>query len=60
MSEDIALIAHLMRGTGCAATYPELEEYASRGYGATLEELLSPERSPRAPVPVDQGPCSLT
>ena len=59
MSEDIALTAHLKRRVGFGATYPELEEYASRGCGATLEELLNPERSPRAPVPVDQGPCLL-
>ena len=43
---DIALMAHLMRRAGFGATYSELEERAARGYEATVEELLHPERAP--------------
>ena len=46
--KDIALIAHLMRRAGFGATYAELEERAARGYEATVEDLLHPERFERA------------
>ena len=45
---DIALMAHLMRRAGFGAARDELEEYAARGYEATLEELLHPEKAPPA------------
>ena len=42
MSEDIGLIAHLMRRAGFGASRGELEAYAARGYEATVEWLLNP------------------
>jgi len=45
-SPDIELMAHLMRRAGFGATYEELEEYAAKGYEATVEELLSPMDQP--------------
>jgi hypothetical protein len=43
---DRALIAHLLRRAGFGATFQEIENYASKGYEATVEELLHPERQP--------------
>ena len=43
---DIELMAHLMRRAGFGATYEELEEYAAKGYEATVDELLSPMEQP--------------
>ena len=40
-SQDIALIAHLLRRAGFGATRGELEEHAAKGYEATVEELLN-------------------
>jgi hypothetical protein len=45
-SQDIALMAHLMRRAGFGATREELEQRAARGYEATVEELLNPEKQP--------------
>ena len=45
-SEDIRLMAHLMRRAGFGASYDELEARAAKGYEATVEELLSPESQP--------------
>ena len=45
-SQDIELMAHLMRRAGFGATYQELEERAAKGYAATVEELLSPMEQP--------------
>ena len=45
-SQDIALMAHLMRRAGFGATRDELEERAAKGYEATVEELLNPESQP--------------
>ena len=42
MSEDIGLIAHLMRRAGFGAGRGELEAHADRGYEATVEWLLNP------------------
>jgi uncharacterized protein (DUF1800 family) len=42
--DDIALMAHLMRRAGFGASRTELEERAAKGYEATVEELLHPER----------------
>ncbi len=43
---DIELMAHLMRRAGFGATFEELETYASKGYEATVEELLTPMEQP--------------
>ncbi|MCH7606240.1 MAG: DUF1800 domain-containing protein [Chloroflexi bacterium] len=45
-SQDIQLMAHLMRRAGFGASYEELEARAAKGYEATVEELLSPEDQP--------------
>ena len=45
-SEDIALMAHLMRRAGFGASREELEARAARGYEATVEELVNPEAEP--------------
>ena len=42
--EDIGLMAHLMRRAGFGDSRVELEERASTGYEAAVEELLHPER----------------
>ena len=47
--EDIVLMAHLMRRAGFGATRRELDDYAAKGYQATVEELLDckdPESMP--------------
>ena len=41
-SQDISLMAHLMRRAGFGATRDELEGYVAKGYDATVEELLHP------------------
>ena len=41
-SQDIELMAHLMRRAGFGATRDELESYIDEGYEATVEELLNP------------------
>ncbi len=41
-NEDIALAAHLLRRAGFGATRDELEAYVSKGYEATVEDLLHP------------------
>ena len=45
-SEDIALMAHLMRRAGFGASREELEARAARGYEATVEELVNPAAEP--------------
>ena len=42
-SEDIALMAHLMRRAGFGAGRGELETRATKGYEATVRELLNAE-----------------
>ena len=42
---DIALMAHLLRRAGFGATRGELDEYVTKGYEATVEELLHPEEA---------------
>ncbi len=42
--EQIALMGHLMRRAGFGATHEELEARAAKGYEATVEELLHPEK----------------
>ena len=46
VSQDIGLMAHLMRRAGFGASYDELEARAAKGYQATVEELLHPESQP--------------
>ncbi len=43
---DAGLLAHLMRRAGFGATRCELEELATKGYAAVVEDLVNPERSP--------------
>ena len=43
-SEDISLMAHLMRRAGFGAARDELERRVEVGYEATVEDLLHPER----------------
>ena len=46
-NSDIELIAHLMRRTGFGATRDQLDAYATKGYEATVEELLDPSEELR-------------
>ena len=41
-TEDYGQLSHLARRAGFGATRAELEEYASKGYEAVVEELLNP------------------
>ena len=41
-NSDIELLAHLMRRAGFGATRDELDAFATKGYEATVEELLNP------------------
>ena len=41
-SQDIALMAHLLRRAGFGATRDELEAFVADGYEATVEGLLPP------------------
>ena len=43
---DLALMAHLMRRAGFGESREELEARVAKGYEATVEELLHPERAP--------------
>ena len=43
-SNDIGLMAHLMRRAGFGASRDELEERVANGYEATVEELVDPDR----------------
>ena len=42
--EQIALMGHLMRRAGFGSPYEELVARASRGYEASVDELLNPEQ----------------
>lgn len=42
--DDLALMAHLMRRAGFGAPRAELEARVAKGYDATVEELLQPEK----------------
>ena len=42
--KDIDLMAHLMRRAGFGATRDEIEERVAKGYEATVEELVDPDR----------------
>ena len=43
-SEDIALMAHLMRRAGFGVPRAQLEELVTKGYEATVDELVYPEK----------------
>ena len=45
-SQDIALMAHLMRRAGFGATRDELEAFVELGYENTVEQLLHPDLQP--------------
>ena len=45
-SNDIQLMAHLMRRAGFGAPFEELEARVAKGYEATVEELLRAEEKP--------------
>ena len=45
---QIDLMAHLLRRAGFGATREELDAYIAKGYEATVEELLHPEKAPPA------------
>ena len=42
--KNIALMAHLMRRAGFGASRDDLEERVAKGYQATVEELVDPDR----------------
>ena len=46
VTEELALMAHLMRRAGFGLARDQLEAYVSKGYGAAVEELLHPEDQP--------------
>jgi uncharacterized protein (DUF1800 family) len=43
-TDNIALIAHLLRRAGFGATRTEIEAYAAQGYDATVEALINPAK----------------
>src|SRR5688572_10680810 len=47
---DIELMAHLFRRAGFSATRDELEAAVAKGYEATVEDLVHPERQPELDV----------
>jgi uncharacterized protein (DUF1800 family) len=47
MTQDTALMAHLLRRAGFGATKDELEQYVAKGYEATVEELIHPDLAPQ-------------
>ena len=49
MSDDIALMAHLMRRAGFGATREELEKLVGEGYESVVEELLHPSEPGNLP-----------
>jgi uncharacterized protein (DUF1800 family) len=48
----VELMAHLLRRAGFGATHDEIEAALARGYEATVEELLHPERQPDIDVDI--------
>ena len=47
---EMALMAHLLRRAGFGATRDQLDQYWSKGYEATVEDLLHPEQA----APMDE------
>ena len=46
VNQEFALMAHLMRRAGFGAPFEELEARTAKGYEATVEELLQPNKQP--------------
>lgn len=46
VNQEFALMAHLMRRAGFGAPFEELESRTTKGYEATIEELLQPDKQP--------------
>ena len=46
VNQEFALMAHLMRRAGFGAPFEELEARTAKGYEATVEELLQPDKQP--------------
>ena len=46
INQEFALMAHLMRRAGFGAPFEELEARTAKGYEATVEELLQPDKQP--------------
>lgn len=46
VNQEFALMAHLMRRAGFGAPFEELESRTAKGYEATIEELLEPDKQP--------------
>ena len=61
MTDDVALMGHLMRRAAFGAPAAELEALAERGYDAIVDDLLHPERFERLeedlfdPLPLGHG-----
>ena len=45
-TQDIALMAHLLRRAAFGASRDEIEARAAKGYEATVEEFLTPDQQP--------------
>ena len=57
----LSMMAHLMRRAGFGATRDELETRLTKGYEATVEELLNPdevEPVPRGTRASDRSACA--
>ena len=46
VNQEFASMAHLMRRAGFGAPFEELEARTAKGYEATVEELLQPDKQP--------------
>ena len=44
-TQDVQLMAHLLRRAGFGATRQEIEQYVHKGYQETVEELLNPSET---------------
>ena len=44
-TQDVQLMAHLLRRAGFGATRQEIEQYVRKGYQETVEELLNPSET---------------
>ena len=49
-TNDVALMAHLMRRAGFGTTRTELEAYVEKGYENVVDDLVHPERG----TPIDE------
>ena len=46
VTQDVTLMAHLLRRAAFGASRDEIEARAAKGYDATIEEFLTPEKQP--------------